>query len=386
MRSSGVARRFAAASRAMLRAAMRPARLVLLAAAVVATASLASIAASPPHATDPLAAAIQSWSAYLKSNRSTDDMWLQIKKGAEPAMARAEEAMEGGRRLLALQRLASVQPDLEASKYLGSLSPAERDSEAAFEEAWKRTGQELTKSLGAPSAKALDGVTPAAVRAVGEASVPAVRVFYDASLEYERNTMPEVGYYYLGVARAQRDLGALCRTLSTPSSVRPPPLRRLETELDALEGELLSAYRPPASIDRHRDFITASSTLKEARELDAAGLAYGAMLRYLQAVLRVAPLTGKVPELTAVEAKARLAQLRPRLTEAGGVDQSIGRIFLEAGEADAASVPAGTSPAQASAVVAEVLPRYFAALEPARPVPPLAPAAVTVTLVRWPYT
>jgi hypothetical protein len=360
-------------------------RLALLAAAIVATASLASIAAAPPR-TDPLAAAIAGWSDYLKSNTSKDEMWLQIKESAAPAMVRVEDAMQGGRRLLALQRLAGVQPDLDASKYLGSLPPADRSSEKAFESAWKRMGQELAKSLGAPSPKALEGVTPAAVRAVGEASVPAVKVFYEASLDYERNTMPEVGFYYLGVARAQRDLGAFCRTLSTPSSLRPPPVRSLHVELDALEGELLAAYRPPASIDRHREFITASSTLKEARELDASGLRYGATLRYLQAVLRVAPLSGKVPEVTADQARTRLAELRPRLSESGGVDQSIGRIFLEAGEADAASAAAGTSPAQASAVVAEVLPRYFAALEPARPRSPAPPATVTVTLVRWPYT
>ena len=72
-------------------------------------------------------------------------------------------------------------------------------------------------------------------------------------------------------------------------------MRRLSDELDALEGELLSAYKPPASIDRHREFIAASSTLKEARELDAAGLSYGALLRYLQAVLRVAPADGEGP-------------------------------------------------------------------------------------------
>ncbi len=369
----------------MLLAAMRPARLVFLAAAAVATASLASIAAAPPHA-DPLAAAIQSWSQYLKANASKDEMWLQIKESATPAMGRVEDAMQGGRRLLALQRLAGVQPDLEASRYLGRLPAAERNSDAAFEAAWARLGKDLAKELGAPSPAALEGVTPAAVRAVGEASVPAVRVFYEASLEYERNTMPEVGFYYLGVAQAQRDLAAFCRTLSSPSNLRPPPARRLQGELDLLEGELLSAYRPPASIDRHREFITASSTLKEARELDGAGLAYGAMLRYLQAVLRVAPLTGRVPALTADEAKARLAPLRQRLSEAGGVDQSIGRIFLEAGEADASSAAAGTSPAQASAVVAEVLPRYFAALDPPRPRPAEPPATVTVTLVRWPYT
>lgn len=385
MRIRGFARRFAPPPRAILRGAMRSARLGLLAAAAVATASFASNAAAPPQP-DPLAAAIQSWSQYLATNDSKDEMWLQIKEGATPAMSRVEEAMQGGRRLLALQRLASVQPDLEASKYLGNVPVADRHSDAAFEAAWAKAGKELAKDIGAPAPMALEGVTPAAVRAVGEAAVPAVKVFYEASLDYERNTMAEVGFYYLGVAQAQRDLAAFCRTLSSPSSLRPPPVRSLRGELDALESELLSAYKPPASIDKHREFITASSTLKEARELDTAGLSYGAMLRYLQAVLRAATLSGRVRALTAAEATFRLTDLRQRLSEAGGVDQSIGWIFLEAGEADVASVATGTSPAQASAVVAEVLPRYLAALEPPRPRPASPPAAVTVTLVRWPYT
>jgi hypothetical protein len=37
-------------------------------------------------------------------------------------------------------------------------------------------------------------------------------------------------------------------------------------------------------------------------------------------------------------------------------------------------------------LVADVLPRYFAALEPARPAPSRPAPKVTVTLVRWPYT
>ncbi len=385
MRTRNFARRFAGGPRAILRLGMRPSRLVLLAAVAVATASLASIAAAPPRA-DPLAAAIRSWSEYLSTNDSKDEMWLQIKESAAPAMDRVADAMQDGRRLLALQRLAGVQPELDAAKFLGRVPAVERSSDAAFEAAWKRAGRDLAGELGAPSPGALDGVTPAAVRAVGEASVPAVRVFYEASLEYGRNTMPEAGFYYLGVARAQQDLTALCRTLSAPSKLRPPPLRSLRNELDALEGELLAAYRPPASIDRHREFIAASATLKEARELDAAGLSHGAMLRYLQAVLKSAPLSGRAPVLTAEEAKTRLAAFHGRLSDAGGVDQSIGRIFLEAGEADLASAAPGTPPAQASAVAAEVLPRYLAALEPARPRPSPPPATVTVTLVRWPYT
>jgi len=40
----------------------------------------------------------------------------------------------------------------------------------------------------------------------------------------------------------------------------------------------------------------------------------------------------------------------------------------------------------AAAVAEVVLPRYLAALEPAKPRPPSPAPQVTVTLVRWPYT
>ncbi len=371
----------------MLTPAMRrPSYLVLF---CLLLGALGALAAST-RSTDPLAAAVARWSGYLKSNTSTDEMWLQIKQGSDPAMARVESAMKDGRRLLALQRLAAVGPNLASAEYLASLSAEDRRSDAAFEAAWKSAGRELAAELRAPSPSALGGVAPAAVRGIGEASLAQVRVFYDASLEYERNTMPDSGFFYLGLAKANRDFAEFCRSLSRPAERRPPPLRSLAAELDALEGELLAAYRPPASIDRHPDFIAASAALKEARELDAAGLAYGAMLRYLQAALRCAPLTGKAPVLTREEAARRLAEFELRLVEReGGVDQSLGRIFLEAGQADvAAAAASGEPPAQASAVVNGVLPRYFAALETPRtaPKPPPVEADVTVTLVRWPYT
>jgi hypothetical protein len=344
-------------------------------------------AAGSSPSPDPLAAEIGRWSRYVRTNSSTDELWLQAKDELTRAMDRAEEAMRAGRRLLAVERLADVQPDLEASVYLGELPAAERNSDAAFEAAWAEAGKELKADLGPPAPAALDGVTPAAVRAVGEAAIPSVRVYYEASLDYERNTMPNVGFYYLEVARAQRGLQTLCRSLSAPSTGKPPPVRSIQAELDALEGELLAAYRPPASIDHHKEFIVANSTLKEARELDAAGLRYGAMLRYLQAALRAAPLTGRVPALTAAEATRRLEEMRARLSEReAGTDDSLGTLFLEAGEADVAAAAPGESPATASAVATDVLPRYLAALEPAKLRPPQPAASVTVTLVRWPYT
>jgi len=62
------------------------------------------------------------------------------------------------------------------------------------------------------------------------------------------------------------------------------------------------------------------------------------------------------------------------------VDHSIGRLFVE----QARDEP---TPVKLALMVNDILPRYFAALEPGRPEPPrpAVSSQVTVTLVRWPY-
>lgn len=335
---------------------------------------------------DPLASEVARWSRYLRDNPSKEQDWVEIRNYVLPAIERTEEALTDGHRYLALQRLAAARGNLAARAYVDETPEAQRHDLAAFETEWRRLGTALAADLKTPPSGALAGVTPAAVRAVGEASLPQVRTYYDASIEYARNTMSEYGYFYLGSARGEKDFVAFCRSLSRPlpNGLGAPPLRSISGEIDALEGDLLSLYRPPASIDRHGDFIAASSTLKEARELDGWGLRYGALLRYLQASLKTAavrPPSG----LEGAALTERLAGLDRRL-DASGRDDSIARIFLEAAQGDLAHAEAGRTPDAAAAIAADVLPRYFAALERPKPAPAKPPAAVTVTLVRWPYT
>jgi hypothetical protein len=333
---------------------------------------------------DPLAAEIGRWSAFVSGTTTDDATWKQIKEPSETALARAREALAAGRRLLALQRLASARADLSAWAYLQASPAAARKELAAFESEWTRMGGALAEDLAPPAVARLEGVRPAALRALAEAALPQVRVFYDASLEYGRNTMPEYGLFYLGSAQAQRELAAFYRTLSAGPPQATPPLRSLAGELEALEAELLALYRPPAAIDRHREFIGASAALKEARELDGLGLRYGALLRYLQATLRVAPLRPAAP-VGGAELAERLRELRARLA-AGNVDHSLGRLFVEAAEAELTAPTPAPAPANAPAIVSDLLPRYLAALEPARPGASRPEPRVTVTLVRWPYT
>lgn len=281
---------------------------------------------------DPLAAEIARWSAFLSENTSTDSEWTQVKAVSQPVIEAAAAALRDGRRLWALQRLAAVRFYLSGSQYVQSRTPEALKDPAAFEAEWARMGGVLRADLGKPSPSALDGVRPAALRAIGEASIPQIKGYYDAGLEYGRDTMAKSGYLYIGAAQGQRELVSLCRTLSSGSASKTVPIRSIAPELDALESTLLSAYRPPASIDKHGEFIGASSTLNEARALDAAGLRYGALLRYLQAVLRTKLIFPPQPiDVSAL--KDRLREFDARLS-AGNVDHSIGRIFLEAAQAD----------------------------------------------------
>jgi hypothetical protein len=358
------------------------------AAFVVALAALAAVLAAPvtraipANRDDALAAEVARWSAFLRTNPATGDLWKQIKQGSEPALARTQKALDERRPLLAWLRFAPAHEGLAAGRYLGERTAGQRTNAGEFEAEWKRMGGVLRPHLSPPSPDALEGVHPAFLRALGEAALPQARVYYDASLDYGRSTTPESGLYYLGAAQSARDFAELIRRLSAPAGPAAPRLRSPAGEIDALEGEMLAAYRPPLSIDKHREFIGASAALKEARELEAAGLRHGALLRYLQAALRFGSLRAGAPPAPAQLAK-RLDEAESRL--AAGVDHSLMRVFLQAGRADLDEQgPAGA--VNAAAVVNDVLPRYLAALGPAPPRAARSEPRVTVTLVRWPYT
>ena len=348
----------------------------------VALAAIAAASIVGAARQDSLAAEIDRWSTFLATNPRTDENWTQIKKVTEPLITRARQALSDGQRLLALYRLAAARTNLAAAAWVGE-RPADKKNDAAFLEGeWKRLGNALKADLGPLHPSDLDNVRPAAVRGMAEAALLQIRGFYDASLEYGNATSPEYGLFYLGQAQAQRDFVSFCRKLTEASSRRAPPLRSIATELDALEDEILEAYRPPASIDKHSEFIAASALLKEAHELNTACFWSGAMLRYLQAVQRFAALRPGA----ALDPKVvgeRIKELDARLS-GGDFDQSLGRLFLEAAQAAIAAPDSGGPPA--APIVSDVLPRYFAALEPAHPPAPRPDPRVTVTLVRWPYT
>ena len=350
-------------------------------AAVLGITLLVAAATSAP---DRIADELARWSALVASDTRTDQLWLDAKKSSGPVLSQAEEELRQGRRLVALERLAAAGQSLGAALYVTGRPPEEHKNLAAFEAEWKRMGGVLGDVLSpdGPARTIPAGVHPALARALAELSVSQAREMYDASLEYGRNTEPQYGLYYLGAAQAQRTFLDLARGLPEPPAARAPQLRPLPTEIQGVQADLLAAYRPPAAIDRHGDFIVASAALKEARELDASGQRYAALLRYLQAAQRV----GMLRERPSIDLPSVQRALKDAETRFGGAtDHSIGRFFVERAQS-ALATPGGTGETVAAVVAADVLPRYFAALEPARPAATAAPATVTVTLVRWPFT
>lgn len=238
--------------------------------------------------------------------------------------------------------------------------------------------------------------SPAAIRALGESASGQARHLYRAARDYALADGPASGLYNVGEARAALDFANFCRGLrfvaASPGATSAAAPRSVAPELAALEAKVLAVYAPPKSIDNHVDFIRIHSALKHAGELDAAGLRFGALHAYLRArrafdVLEAGWAGRPTPEVAALRA--------PRDRDAArlgtpGRDDSIGTLFLQQADSLIERAPTATDPAtdarSAATLLDDVVPAYFAALQPAPAVTPPRADALRVTLVRWPYT
>ena len=333
------------------------------------------------QATDRLTSEVQRCLALASDEKAGDEFTRPVRSGSIPALQQIEADLAGGRRLAALHRLVVQEINLGGVSYLDGLG-AEQREEANFEKEWARVGALLAKD--GPHPEALAAGKIAALRAEAEANAPTASIMREAGLEYGRNTEIKFGLFYLGSALGARDFVELCSALDAPAGKQAPPLRSLRAELDTLQAQLLAVYRPPVSVDRHSEFIGASSALKEARALDAAGQRYGALLRYLTACARCAPLIDSAPAPSADELVKVLDAFAQRI-QAGDVDHSIAQVFLEYARSEIAAAP-GTCPPVSVSIATRSLPGYFAALEPGPAVAAAPKPELDVTLVRWPYT
>jgi hypothetical protein len=326
------------------------------------------------------------WTTLVREESRTDEFWTAIKPGAESVLTDAGRALADGRPTLAVERLLAARVNLSAATYLSRQPAATRSDLAAFELEWQRMSGVLGLDRPRRSGREVARSGSAFRRAIEEAAFLQVKVNYDASLAYGRSTTPESGLTYLGIAEAHHDTVALAESLVPDDRRSAPRLRSLVPDIDALQRELLTAYRPPASLDRHPEFIGVSALLKEARELEAAELRFGALYRYLQAALRYGAIkTAPADALTGPELGARVRDAATRAA-AGSIDHSLAELFVERAAFELARAGSDAPVPIANAIVTEVLPRYYAALEPSSAAPRPTDVPVTITLVRWPYT
>src|SRR5437764_449591 len=108
---------------------------------------LAAAPASRPAA-DPLAAEIERWSAFLRSDAASRGVWPQLKRGDQPLLAHAAQDLAQGRRLLALHRFAMARVDLGIGDYLSARTADQHREMPRFEAEWARMGKVLSGGLG----------------------------------------------------------------------------------------------------------------------------------------------------------------------------------------------------------------------------------------------
>jgi hypothetical protein len=301
----------------------------------------------------------------IKANVPVDQQGTLVER-----LDRAEAALKAGRPYQAIYLLEAA---YEGAAALAFVSSSGVKSPDAFFKKWTE--------LGPPKPRGgRFGPVPALFDALAEAAEDRGPTTYQASRSYADDAGVDGGLYYLGESYAVMDFAAFLRSGPWPAGGRRPPFRSIAPELAALDGEMTTKYETMERAN-HPTYIRASAALKQARSLNDRGALEGALLQYLSSRYLFAQLGGPAPEPTRERLDASWAALPV------GEDHSIAELFLQFGEEGLSSDNAALR-ASARAVIADVLPAYQAAIAAARPISTAveAAAAVTVTLVRWPFT
>lgn len=323
-----------------------------------------------PTSTDAATERIRREIARLRRESAT----ISAAGAGREVVAESKETLDGAERSLATGRIYRALEDLgRVSVRLHALSNTLRhgpNDGPAFESAWTDRRAAL---LAGEAERRLPTEAPVAIEALAQTAAAQVMIVADASRAYARVTGPRSGFYYLGEAEGDAAWSRWCRALGLRREAAEVPLRSIAPELAALSEREQAAFQPPLSIDAHPRFIELNATVKLARELDARGFRAGALYQYLDALEQLSAI---LPERASAPPES--AEAWRKRFEASGRDESLGLLFL-----DRAAAAGGT---RAAAILGEVLPAYTAALASARGAPAAGTAAVTVTLVRWPYT
>jgi hypothetical protein len=284
---------------------------------------------------------------------------------------RAQAALNAGRTYQALYLLEAASEGAAAFAFVASagVNPPE-----AFFRKWTELGPPKPR-------RGRAGQVPAAVDALAEAAEDRGPSTYQASRPFVEDAGVDAGLFYLGESYAVMDFAAFLRSGSWPSVGRRPAFPSIAQELTTLEREMTTKYETMERAN-HPTYIKASAALKQARSLDARGAFEGALFEYLLARFLFAPLRDPA------EVNVTRQQLDAARASLGhGGDHSIAELFIQFAEEGLSSDNADLR-RTAAGVSTDVVPAYLAAIASARPTAtaPDVDAAVTITLVRWPFT
>jgi hypothetical protein len=206
------------------------------------------------------------------------------------------------------------------------------------------------------------------VRALGEGAANRAEVLFVAGPSYAKITAPWGGLYYLAEAEGNLRLRNFIASLPAYGAAEPKPKRERLVELaNQLEAEALKLFEHEPGGNQ---VVGASVKLKEARELLDDNRLDGAALALVETRLALSRRKAEVDPGSVTEGPTAAA-LKP-------ATGSVAKLLAGMAEEGAAPLPV--------LVPRDVVPFHASLLQSVTAKKTAAPASVTVTLVRWPYT
>jgi hypothetical protein len=326
---------------------------------------------------------------FAAAQQADDQLWKDLKPGVDRFLTMANVSLRSGNLYYAVEAIG------KANQYIVGYRWSKQDSEVlkkgaeAFQKNWKESHVALASLEQTTRQKNWTGL-PAAVRALVESHQGQVGPSLEGGRAFANlNDFPG-GYYYLGEGRGNEESARFAASISLQRKGTAFVPRSILPELQKLQDRTNVAFVPPRSIEKHPQFIRLNATLKTAAELDAAKLYAGALYQYLQALSYFEAMDAPAPDAAKQgQLKAAIENAR-REAKTSGRDDSIAELFVQRAEALIATKSGVEASAEewknAAAVVDYVIPAYYAALKSHAAQPVHNKDAVTLTLVRWPYT
>lgn len=343
--------------------------------ALLASAAFIALLTRPAILAQPPASAVQTAiAAEIDRSRTALEASAPEQERTAPIarLQRARTALDAGRLYLAAYL---TEAGWEGAKNWTFVKASDDiTTQEAFLKKWTAMGEPR------PAPRPRQARVPAVIDAIGAVAEGRGPSTYQASRPYSEDSGLFGGLYYLNDSHAVMQFAATIRSWDWPPAGTPPPLRSIANEIGAFDVEMTTAYEKMEKAN-HSTYIAASAALKQARTLNEQGRHGGALFEYLLARYLFASLRGPA---AAEATPAQIADARAAL--AGPADSSIPEFFFQLAE----EALAGGSDAQrrnAAAVLEDVIPAYRGAIAPASTTTTsAAPAQVTLTLVRWPFT